>query len=57
MENNIIMSESEVKGLKDTRRTEGSAFITDNPDFDPARDVPGARGCDTTDGIIANDWQ
>jgi hypothetical protein len=57
MENNIIMNESEVKDLKDTRRVEGSAFITDNPDFDPSRDVPEARGCDIPAGIIANSYK
>jgi hypothetical protein len=31
-----------------------SAFIHNNPDFDPSKDVPGARGCDTTAGIISN---
>jgi hypothetical protein len=31
-----------------------SAFISDNPDFDPSKDVPQSRGCDTTIGIIAN---
>jgi hypothetical protein len=32
-----------------------SAFISDNPDFDPSRDSPLSRSCDTMGGIIAND--
>jgi hypothetical protein len=31
-----------------------SAYIYNNPDFNPEKDVPGARGCDTTIEIIAN---
>jgi hypothetical protein len=31
-----------------------SAFISGNPDFDPSKDVPQARGCDTMIGIISN---
>jgi hypothetical protein len=32
-----------------------SAYIPNNPDFDPSKDVPQARSCDTMMGIIAND--
>jgi hypothetical protein len=31
-----------------------SAFILNNPDFDPSKDVPQARGCDTMFDIISN---
>jgi hypothetical protein len=31
-----------------------SAYIPGNPDFDPSRDVPQARGCDTTFDIISS---
>jgi hypothetical protein len=31
-----------------------SAYIPNNPDFDPSKDVPQARGCDTMIDIISN---
>jgi hypothetical protein len=31
-----------------------SAFIPDNPDFHPSKDVPQARGCSDTIAIIEN---
>jgi hypothetical protein len=31
-----------------------SAYIPNNPDFDPSKDVPQARSCDTMLGIIGN---
>jgi hypothetical protein len=32
-----------------------SAYIPDNPDFHPSKDVPQARGCFTTFDIISSD--
>jgi hypothetical protein len=47
LENQIKEDNAEGKGLN-------SAFMYDNPDFDPSKDVPKARGCDTSIDIIAN---
>jgi hypothetical protein len=33
-----------------------SAYIPGNPDFDPSKDVPQARGCDTMFDIISSDY-
>jgi hypothetical protein len=33
-----------------------SAFIPDNPDFNPSKDVPQARGCAPMIEIIGTNW-
>jgi hypothetical protein len=65
MELPTIMNESETQFEEKERGTAGngvtrsinSTFITDNPDFDPSKDCPQARGMDTTAGIISNTYK
>lgn len=38
----------------DVERAPTSAFETGNPDFDPSKDCPAARGADSSASIIAN---